>query len=628
MTIAALRTNVTPSSAGTFPLPQINAIYTVGRDYVAEAVQQVVSSPEPLSVDIETDGLGILAMRIKAVAVGNSHHAVVLDPRDEYQRRILTQTLADARQIVLHNAPFDVPVLVRNGYMRHADINKVIDTLIYCRLAEPDERTSKGLLAASARYLGSAPQDILQVAFKAAGVKKQGDGWLTFDLDRPVYVQGVAIDVVATARILPLARAAALGRTQNAHPDNGGPFSWAVTGTEAARLIEREQVLNRMFLRRAASGIRVDFEYLDRYRDTVGEENTRHRDLLAESGVVEGNNNSLISYLEANGLVPDDYPRTPTTKAPSGRADHLERLHHPVAAAFSKLKKNQKIDKDYLAKVVDLADDDQRIHPTTSLLAAVTGRMSVSDPPLQQFPGDKLDENDQPVPLTGARGTLMADPGDSMTSIDWSQIEPVVAANVARDLTVLEDYEAGRGDMYTTIAQKAGVDRKKAKVILLAQMYGEGMKALAGKLGISEQEGWDLRRSVFRPMPKVEKLLKRLRQIGDQHKMIFTLSGRIVPVPMGEYNGEVSVQTHKAINYFVQGSAYDVLAEALIRVEEAGLGGALYLAVHDELVVSTAAARDIEKIMSAPPERLIKLAGRTPILRCDSKDLGERWAAA
>jgi DNA polymerase-1 len=627
MTTREMRMSVHPGSSGTFPLPQLDALYTVGRDHVAAAAEKVVNSHEPLSVDIETDGLGVLAMRIKAVAIGNSGHAVVLDPRDPYQRGILVQALADARVIVLHNAPFDVPLLVRNGYMRHADINKVVDTLIYCRLAEPDERTSKGLLAASARYLGGTGKDILQTAFKAAGVKKQSDGWLDFDIDRPVYVQGVAIDVISTARLLPLCRAAALTQTTGAHTDNGGPFGWAVTGNEAELLIEREQVLNRMFLRRAATGIRVDLDYLDRYRDTVGEENTGYRDLLAEANVAAGNNNSLITFLEANDLVPDDYPRTPKTGKPSGRADHLETLHHPVAQAFSQLKKNEKIDKDYLAKVVDLSDRDNRIHPTTSLLAAVTGRMSVSDPPLQQFPGDKVDD-DGTVLTMGARGTLMADQGDSMTSIDWSQIEPVVAANIARDRGVLEGYEAGTSDLYTTIAQKAGVDRKKAKVILLAQMYGEGMRALAGKLGITEDEGWELRRAVFRPMPKVERLLKRLREIGEQHRMIFTVSGRIVPVPMGEYQGRVSVQTHKAVNFFVQGSAYDVLAEAMVRVEEAGLGDALYLAVHDELVVSKAAARDIEKIMTEPPERLIKMAGRTPILRCDSLDLGERWASA
>lgn len=84
--------------------------------------------------------------------------------------------------------------------------------------------------------------------------------------------------------------------------------------------------------------------------------------------------------------------------------------------------------------------------------------------------------------------------------------------------------------------------------------------------------------------------------------------------------------THKAVNYFVQGSAYDLLAETLIRVDEAGLSDAVYLAMHDELVVSTSAAHDVEQIMRTPPERLVWMAGRVPVLRTDRADLGERWA--
>ena len=96
----------------------------------------------------------------------------------------------------------------------------------------------------------------------------------------------------------------------------------------------------------------------------------------------------------------------------------------------------------------------------------------------------------------------------------------------------------------------------------------------------------------------------------------------------GRTSRRTSVATHKAVNYFVQGSAYDGLAEALCEVEAQGLGDAVYLAMHDELVVSTDAADQVQKIMATPPERLCRMAGRVPILRTDRADLGERWAAA
>jgi DNA polymerase-1 len=88
------------------------------------------------------------------------------------------------------------------------------------------------------------------------------------------------------------------------------------------------------------------------------------------------------------------------------------------------------------------------------------------------------------------------------------------------------------------------------------------------------------------------------------------------------------VATHKGINYTVQGSAYDLLAETLVKIEDAGLGDAVYLSMHDELIMSTCAADDIRKIMETPPERLCEFSERVPILRTDRLDLGIRWAVA
>src|SRR5690606_34300949 len=273
---------------------------------------------------------------------------------------------------------------------------------------------------------------------------------------------------------------------------------------------------------------------------------------------------SLIKYLDGAGLLPDTHPRTEKTGAPKSDKAALGLLKNPVAEAFVRQKESEKIDSHYLQKVVDLSDGG-RIHPTTNILGAATGRMSMGDPPLHQFPSE-------------ARGIILADEGDQLTSIDWSQIEPVVAANMARDEGVLAGYEDGSSDLYTTIAETARITRKEAKVVVLAQMYGEGMTKLSNDLGVTLDAAYDLRRAVFRAMPRVAALIKKLREIGEREQKIFTLSGRIVPIPSGQYG----VAVHKSVNYNVQGSAYDVLAEALVSIDKAGLGDAVYLAMHDE----------------------------------------------
>ena len=94
-----------------------------------------------------------------------------------------------------------------NGLMTQADVWKCWDTLLYARLADPDERVSKNLLEAANRYLdkGSGPQtDVLKAAFKALGMSAK-QGFYDFDLDRPLYLQGAASDPIVTARLRPVA---------------------------------------------------------------------------------------------------------------------------------------------------------------------------------------------------------------------------------------------------------------------------------------------------------------------------------------------------------------------------------------------------------------------------------------
>jgi DNA polymerase-1 len=315
------------------------------------------------------------------------------------------------------------------------------------------------------------------------------------------------------------------------------------------------------------------------------------------------------------------------------------------------------------------------------MLKAVTGRMSISgDAPLHQFSG-------------AARGILLADnweeaerhrtheildenkdviPCDCPTpkgwfSVDWSQIEPVVIANVAGDHEALAYYESGR-KFYDAITEAAGgrITYKQSKVVLLAQLYGEGMAKLAADLGITVPEAGELRDAVWEALPGVKswaagkspqtKQKGLLRRIAEKKpNLMCSISGRIMPVPAGtrpcrvckgtQMTGEGNtiepcwvpecksskdghywqVSEHMGVNYFVQGSAYDVLAETEIAIHEAGLSDAIYLAMHDELVVDAEARHEIRKLMETPPERLCRWAGRTPVLRTDMAHMAGRW---
>lgn len=645
-----------PVAPGTFQLPNYHAVYTVGRDHTDDALAEIKAAADrtldrTLVADIEGFGLGLSARQLKCVTIGDRFgtQAVVLDPRDPLQHNQIRDAFEWADRIVFHNSPFDVPNMHLNGLWDLAWCFKVTDTLIYSRLALPDERARKNLGEAAARWLGGSGDDQLKKTFKALGMSTT-EGYKAFDLDRPVYLQGAVSDVLVTAALWPVVRQAAYDTLTKGHPftSNG------VTGSEAWELVEREQILNRRGLWRSCKGMRVDFEFLDRFRATNQQAQDRAEKELLTAGITPGNGQHLLKALDAIGAVPPDHPRTKTGLLQAD-AKALERLGHPLAKLFLDQKKLAKIGNDYLVKIATLADKNGRVHPQLNFLAATTGRASMNDPPCHQLPN-------------AARGILLADEGDSLSSIDMSQIEPVVLANIAGDSRVISGYERGITDVYTELGIATGMlppgtttadteqktpagkalkaTRGVLKVVLLAQMYGEGLAKLSADLGLdtgpyeaidADEAQWRgipvgtvvprfaeakrYRALVFGAMPQSAELMAKLKMIAKQYRKVFTVSGRILGVPVGRFG----VEAHKGINFFVQGGAYDVLADAMLRIEREGLGDAFYLSMHDEFIVSTEAAGDIQQIMQTPPERLCWLAKRRPLIRCDREDFGERW---
>lgn len=657
---------------GTFPLPGMpGASFTIGRDVVADAVADVLQGCSGhMAVDIEGAGKdGRKKYDVKAVILGHATHSVILDPRDPFQFNIVRKALNETDvELDFHNSPFDVPILHLTGMMDLDAIWRTWDTLLWARLAEPAEKSRRDLRNAANRHLGENYADPLPAILKT--LKWTKNRWFEeSDLSTPAYRFMAASDALTTHRLRPAVRAAALERITNGHP-----FSvFGVKDTEAEYLVDREQITNRIHLERSCKGYLVDPDYLDWYRANTAKDMHRWAAELEAEGIKPENSASLIEWMEAKDLIPESYPRTPKTKKPTGSKDALKRLNHPVAKLFIQHKEMAHIDRDYLSKVMDNSDENGRIHPVYNILGAATGRESVSgDAPLHQFSGP-------------ARGIILADnweeakkhrlhdvldaKGDALpctctdvkglVSIDWSQIEPVIAANIAGDTQAIEYYESGH-KFYNAITAATGVPYKMAKVVLLAQLYGEGLTKLAGDLGISVQEAAGVRDQVWKALPKTQELAGkggRLHNVINQHEMIFTLSGRIVPVPAGwwpcwECEGagylpadaepedervtcwrcdgrktEYKVAVHKGVNYFVQGGAYDVLAETQVQLWKAGLHRALYLTMHDECVVDAGAAHDVRKIMETPPDRLVFMAKRTPKLRTDMAHMGERWVS-
>jgi DNA polymerase-1 len=548
---------------------------------------------------------------LSAFTVASETTAYVLDPARH--REAIKDVLAYARLLVFHSAAYDLPVLVASGLMHPSRIGRVRDTLITARMIWPDARAgdSNSLGALADRVLGpgyAVLKSALEEGWKAITSKAKAAMFGTLTLDTsPAYTAYAAFDPLVTARLyraLPSWLHAALN-----------PSLPGFRAVDSAALDAREQTVNQVLVRRSSLGLAWDTEAAE---SVITELRTQADDLrlaLISSGLDPDRpatelKRAILARLDAQGRVPASWPRLKNGELTTAQTwmNQLAESSPLVKIARDLLQAERWI-RDYTEKTNDVWVRGGRVRPQVGVQATITGRMTYGSPNLQQLPGAvrRMYAFDTPA-----------------TSFDWSSIEPVVAAALARDPAVFGPYEQGM-DLYEPVAKRAGVERKTAKTVVLAQLYGQGLASLAFRLNITEDQARTLIRSVRESMPRVTRMIERVSWYGSEHGSIQTISGRRIPLPLDYKNGNRSFMGYKAVNYLVQGSAYDLLSCAIAQMAADGLADELQLAIHDELVVSTSVADDVGWIMSTPPPELVRAAGRVPVLRVGRSDLGMHW---
>lgn len=229
-----------------------------------------------------------------------------------------------------------------------------------------------------------------------------------------------------------------------------------------------------------------------------------------------------------------------------------------------------------------------RIHTNFKAHGAETGRFSSSEPNLQNIPssGDygKL-----------IRNLFVAPPGYKLVVADYSQIEPRIIAAFSGDPVLMNNYLTG-GDVYTTIGDTVGVDRKAGKMLVLAISYGVGPDKIAASIGCSMKEAKDLMSRFEQKFSSIEKykakVIRDARSVLGVMPYVETLFGRRRYIPGLKSKGfsEIGRAERQAFNTMIQGSAADIMKLAIVRahscfVDEPDIN--VILTVHDELVTIT-----------------------------------------
>ncbi len=273
--------------------------------------------------------------------------------------------------------------------------------------------------------------------------------------------------------------------------------------------------------------------------------------------------------------------------------ERLETLSgHPVVDAVLEFRKLEKLRSTYLEPLPRLMDDEGRIHSHFNQWATATGRLSSSNPNLQN------------IPVRGALGQRMRTcfiprAGHVLISADYSQVELRVLAHMSQDPVLLQAFRQNMDIHTNTAAIIYGVapenvdsdQRRNAKTINFGLIYGMGAQKLAQELRITTVQAREFIGNYFLHLDKLKRFYEGIETEAKAKGYVTTLTGRRRNLPdiHSTNNMKFSLARRQAINTVIQGSAADIIKLAMLAVAHDDslktLQAKLALQVHDELVL-------------------------------------------
>ena len=295
-------------------------------------------------------------------------------------------------------------------------------------------------------------------------------------------------------------------------------------------------------------------------------------------------------------LVPPDRGKKTASGHFSTAAGVLEEMRgqHPVLDLILEHRELAKLQSTYVEALPAAVDANTgRVHTSYSQTAAVTGRLSSNNPNLQNIP--TRTETGRRV-----RNGFIAEDGNVLLSVDYSQVELRLVALMAEDQTMLEAFRQGQDIHATTAAAIYGVPlaevnkdmRRHAKAINFGLIYGMSAFGLTRSTELTLGESEKFVKAYFERFPGVKKYLDETRKLAAAQGYVTTLLGRrrYFPALKGMLNAQLrNREEREAINAPIQGTAADIMKIAMLKIpgalKQAGLKGQMLLQVHDEIVI-------------------------------------------
>lgn len=305
-----------------------------------------------------------------------------------------------------------------------------------------------------------------------------------------------------------------------------------------------------------------------------------------------------------------------STGAYSTSAEVLEELSISVPFVKDVLEYRtlSKLKSTYADGLSAFIDHENKIHTSFQQTVTATGRLSSTDPNLQNIP-IRMELG------RSIRKVFVPHEGNVFIDADYSQIELRLLAHMSGDKDMIGDFNSGKDIHAATASKVFGVDfdmvtplqRRNAKAVNFGIVYGISAFGLAKDIGISRKEASEFIESYFETYKEIHSFLDGLKNSAKENGYSVTMYGRRRPIPELKEKRTMQFGERVAMNAPIQGSAADIMKIAMINVEralkDAGLSAKMLLQVHDEILIEAPAIEEeqVKKILKDEMEGAAKL---------------------
>jgi DNA polymerase-1 len=566
----------------------LGKIYVPGPyDDISEAYA-LYSNPKVFwAADTETTGLNQYKkdFRIRIVQVGTKDKAWILRP-EWHMQHINALTGQDGRPVWWHNWVYDALAMeTALGLDFDNTFTGAQDTETAFRLIDPRPIMKGGsghkLEQLMTEYIGVTSKKDARGMILEEGKRLFGREFNKDNMWQKIPVDNVAYNIYAGQDVFGTARLAEVG-------------TYKMKELNLERFYNYERPLGWRLAQMQRDGILFDDEWAARVEEEYDKiADAREAELSDYWGITKGKTaksyaNSAAALIAAFETFDVKWTKfSEKTNRPSLDKSVIKELMNlgdtkeiqGLATAVFEAKRNRHY-ADYIRGMRSELGSDGRIHPNIRPMQAATHRMSISNPPIQQFPRDD----------PRVRGTLIADPGHVIITADYAQVEFRVGAAVSQDPVLISKIKNGE-DLHEVTARALfgpGFNkgqRQASKPIGFGRLYLGGAKGIYTQMAESDTTGY---------MPSMAQVQKAIKAFDNQYKVYYRWAvglkdktektGGILYTATGRRL--IVSPSYAAPNYAIQSVARDLFAAGINKAHQRGLGQYIRLVVHDEIVAS------------------------------------------